>query len=90
MNLNHGLHLAYCTNVHRGETWEETFSTLNEYTLRVRDRVQPDAPFAIGLRLGAQTARELADRATLIQFQRWMDRENCYVFTINSVWADCV
>ena len=21
MKLNHGLHLAYCTNIHRGEHW---------------------------------------------------------------------
>src|SRR5690606_25735892 len=78
-----GLHLAYCTNVHRGETWAQTFGTLEQFTLRVRDRVAPGRPFAIGLRLGAQTARELSDRATLTAFQRWLDRENCYVFTIN-------
>lgn len=83
MNLNHGLHLAYCTNVHRGETWAETFGTLEKYTLRVRDQVAPGKPFAIGLRLGAQTARELSDRATLVSFRRWLERQNCYVFTIN-------
>lgn len=83
MNLKNGLHLAYCTNVHRGETWTETFGTLEQFTLRVRDRVAPGKPFAIGLRLGAQTARELSDRATLTNFQRWLERENCYVFTIN-------
>ena len=26
MKLNRGLHLAYCTNVHRGENWAETFA----------------------------------------------------------------
>jgi hypothetical protein len=83
MNLKSGLHLAYCTNVHRGETWAQTFGTLEAFTLRVRDRVAPGRPFAIGLRLGAQTARELSDRATLAAFQRWLERENCYVFTIN-------
>jgi hypothetical protein len=83
MNLKSGLHLAYCTNVHRGETWAQTFGTLEQFTLRVRDRVAPGRPFAIGLRLGAQTARELSDRATLTAFQRWLERENCYVFTIN-------
>src|SRR5439155_7104490 len=24
MQLNHGLHLAYCTNIHRAETWAQT------------------------------------------------------------------
>ncbi len=83
MQLNHGLHLAYCTNIHRGESWAQTFDTLQQYTLAVRDRVSKGKPYAIGLRLGADAARELSDAQTLTEFRRWLDRENCYVFTIN-------
>lgn len=83
MKLQHGLHLAYCTNIHRGENWAQTFETLQKYTLAVRDRVAPGRPYAIGLRLGEQAARELSDRPTLLAFQKWLERENCYVFTIN-------
>jgi hypothetical protein len=83
MQLNHGLHLAYCTNIHRGETWPQTFDALKNYTLAVRDRVSKGKPYAIGLRLGADAAYELSDPATLSDFRRWLDRENCYVFTIN-------
>lgn len=83
MNLSHGLQLAYCTNIHRGESWETTFASLKKYALAVRDRVAAGKPYAIGLRLGADAARELSDATTLREFQRWLDRENCYVFTIN-------
>lgn len=83
MELNHGLHLAYCTNIHRGESWAQTFDTLQKYALAVRDRVAKGKPYAIGLRLGADAARELRDPGTLSGFRRWLDRENCYVFTIN-------
>jgi sugar phosphate isomerase/epimerase len=83
MKLSHGLHLAYCTNIHRGESWAQTFDTLRRHTLAVRDRVGRGRPYAIGLRLGADAARELSDRATLNSFRAWLDRENCYVFTIN-------
>jgi len=83
MQLNHGLHLTYCTNVHRGENWAETFVGLDQYTLAVRQRVGTDAPFAIGLRLSNQAAAELTEPATLLAFQRWLDRHGCYVFTIN-------
>ncbi|HTD67282.1 MAG TPA: metabolite traffic protein EboE [Candidatus Limnocylindria bacterium] len=83
MQLNHGLHLAYCTNIHRGESWAQTFDALQKYTLAVRDRVSKDKPYAIGLRLGADAARELSEPETLSTFRRWLDRENCYVFTIN-------
>ncbi len=83
MRLNHGLHLAYCTNVHRGETWRETFDSLKTHALAVRERVCPRAPFAIGLRLSHLAARELSERAALLEFQRWLGQNDCYVFTIN-------
>src|SRR4051812_29159045 len=83
MKLNHGLHLAYCTNIHRGESWAETFDALKRYTLAVRDRVCPSKPYAIGLRLSQQAAVELSDRTALVGFQRWLSEHHCYVFTIN-------
>ena len=83
MELANGIHLAYCTNIHRGESWEETFRSLNRYTLAVRNRVCPGGAYAIGLRLGAAAARELSDPATLSGFRKWLEQENCYVFTIN-------
>ena len=83
VELNHGLHLAYCTNIHRGESWPETFAALSTHTLAVRDRVCPNRPFAIGLRLSERAAADLADPETLRQFQRWLDKNAAYVFTIN-------
>jgi hypothetical protein len=83
MRLAHGLHLAYCANVHRGETWAETLAALETYTLAVKERVCPSRRYAIGLRLSAQAARELAQGRELAQFQGWLDRHDCYVFTIN-------
>ena len=83
MKLNYGLHLAYCTNIHRGENWQQTFDALQQYTLAVRDRVCPKGPYAIGLRLSDEASRELSDRTTLLNFRRWLDKNHCYVFTIN-------
>ena len=82
MKLPHG-HLAYCTNIHRGESWAEIFAALEQHTLAVRDRVSAGAPYAIGLRLSDTAARELSDPSVLDAFRRWLDRETCYVFTIN-------
>jgi sugar phosphate isomerase/epimerase len=83
MKLNHGLQLAYCTNIHRGENWAETFHSLETYALAVRERVCPHQPYAIGLRLSDLAARELSDAAALKQFQKWLEQNNCYIFTIN-------
>src|ERR1039457_2982083 len=83
MQLNHALQLAYCTNIHRGESWTETFASLQNCALAVRDRVCPRQPFAIGLRLSERAAVELSDRGTLLEFHRWLGKNACYVFTMN-------
>jgi hypothetical protein len=83
MKLNHGAHLGYCTNVHRGRDWGETFESLKTYTLAVRERVAPGRPFAIGLRLGHEAATELAEKRKLLQFKHWLENENCYIFSVN-------
>ena len=83
MRLSHGIHLAYCTNIHRGGDWPETFRSLSEYTLRVRDRVSNGKPYAIGLRLGDTASRQLTQADALEKFRAWLDENNCYVFTIN-------
>ncbi|HYF35611.1 MAG TPA: hypothetical protein VD994_10005, partial [Prosthecobacter sp.] len=72
MLLNHGIHLGYCTNIHRGETWEETWRGLKENTLRVKERVSPGKPYGIGLRLSAQAARELSAPGKLSEFRDWL------------------
>src|SRR3954471_835187 len=83
MKLSHGIELAYCTNVHRGENWAETFAALERHVLPVRRRVAPGRSYAIGLRLGQRAAAELAEPTTLAAFQRWLAQHECYVFTIN-------
>ena len=83
MELKHGLHLAYCTNIHRGEDWAQTFESLKTHTLGVRDRVAPGRAYAIGLRLSDRAARELSEPVVLDNFQQWLVAENCYVFTLN-------
>ncbi len=83
MRLSHGLHLAYCTNIHRGETWPEIQEALRHHVLAVRDRVSPGQPYAIGLRLSDVASRELVQPAALDAFRQWLATENCYVFTIN-------
>ena len=83
MELKHGLHLAYCTNIHRGEDWPQTFDSLKTDVLSVRDRISEGKAYAIGLRLSDLASRELSEPAVLDNFQQWLVDENCYVFTVN-------
>lgn len=83
MRLANNAHLSYCTNVHPGKDWEETFRSLQQDVLAVRRNVSPSSEYAIGLRLSASAARELSDSATLSNFKNWLEQNNCYIFTIN-------
>lgn len=78
MRVN-GSHLTYCTNIHPGESWAEVRANLETHVLAVKQRVCPDAPFGVGLRLSARAAGELDP----VELRRWLDERGLYVFTIN-------
>lgn len=88
MHFDHA-HLAYCTNIHPAESWEETRTMLDRHVLAVRDTLRNDGtlgatqPFAIGLRLSAVAAHGLLQGDHLPRFRDWLQRTNTYVFTIN-------
>jgi hypothetical protein len=79
-----GAHLTYCTNIHPGESWAEVRANLERYVVAVKARVAPRERFGIGLRLSARAARELASPPEMTALRRWLDANDCYVFTINA------
>ncbi len=76
-------HLTYCTNIHPAEDWGRTFSNLVDYVLPLKERLSPQAPFGIGLRLSNRAATELLDGGRLPDFRSWLDEHQLYVFTLN-------
>jgi hypothetical protein len=76
-------HLSYCTNIHPGESWPEVRAALQQHAPAVRQRVCPDAPFGLGLRLSALAARQLAEPAALEEFRGFLAAQQLYVYTIN-------
>ena len=83
MKLHDDSHLTYCTNVHAGESWPETFASLRHYLPAVKARVAPDRPFGVGLRLSAQAAAELAQIPVLEEFRGFLASGGFYIVTIN-------
>lgn len=84
MKLQNGIHLGYCTNIHRGETWEETFTGIAQHTDRVRQKVAPNEPYAIGLRLSCDAVNELHQESNAkADFARWLEDHHSYLFTVN-------
>ncbi len=76
-------HLTYCTNIHPGESWAETFNNLKEYIPKVKAEVSPDSSFGIGLRLSDKASKSILEKANLAIFKNWLTENHCYVFTMN-------
>lgn len=76
-------HLGYCTNIHAGESWADHFAALQQAIPTLKQRLSPDAPFGIGLRLANQASEELEQPENLVAFQHWLVANDCYVFTMN-------
>lgn len=82
MRFNEKYHLTYCTNIHAGGNWEETFDSLKQHLPQIKKAVCPDQPFGLGLRLGNMASLEL-DQGRLLDFKEWLNHEDCYIFTMN-------
>ena len=77
------LHLAFCTNVHPSDGWAEVFSNLRRFPPALRERLAPEEPFGIGLRLSGVESRELLEESRLERFRSFLDDHGLYVFTLN-------
>jgi sugar phosphate isomerase/epimerase len=77
-------HLTYCTNVHRGETWDEVWRVLQNEVLAVRRGVAPDGAFAIGLRLSGVALAEASRPEALEQMKGYLADNDLYVPTLNA------
>jgi sugar phosphate isomerase/epimerase len=76
--------LAYCTNVHPGETLARTMTMLEQHAVRVRSLHAPTGELPVGLWLSAQSARELLSEADgIARFRDWLAARHLRVATIN-------
>ncbi|CAA9242041.1 MAG: TIM barrel protein possibly involved in myo-inositol catabolism [uncultured Acetobacteraceae bacterium] len=76
-------HLTYCTNVHRGEGWAETFGALRRHLPAVKRNASPGAAMGVGLRLSAVAAETLREPAEFDALRGFLEDEDLYVFTLN-------
>lgn len=76
-------HLGYCTNIHAGESWADHFAAIQQAIPDLKQRLSPNAPFGIGLRLSNQASEELENPENLVAFQHWLAQNDCYVYTMN-------
>ena len=57
MDLGNGLgHLTYSTLVHPADDWPQLWDSLTRYLPQVKQRISPNAPFGVCIRLSHLTA----------------------------------
>jgi sugar phosphate isomerase/epimerase len=83
MKIGGNSHLTYCTNIHPGESWAEMKTALAAYLPQIKQRVSPEAPLGVGLRLSAEAALSLEQPEKLREFKSFLLSEGLYVFTLN-------
>lgn len=75
--------ITYCMNVHQGETLETILAALEDVTIPLRNVLEPNAVFPVGLRLGAATAKTLRQPETLKRLQNFLCHNKLSVIGIN-------
>jgi len=83
LDAPHPFHLTYCTNIHAADGWTAVFENVRQFAPALKDRLSPNAPFGIGLRLSARDARELLQDERLQDFRQFLDQRGLYVALIN-------
>jgi len=76
-------HLTYCTKIHPTHGWEELFAHIRACVPALKDRLAPDKPFGLGLRLSDSESRELLARDNLPRFKEFLAQNDVYIFTLN-------
>ena len=86
MDLGKGLgHLTYSTLVHPGDTWEEMWHSLTTYVPKVKERIAPQEPFGISLRLAAASAERLVhDKKEREKLKKFLADNDMYLYTVNA------
>ena len=78
-------HLTYSTLVHPGDTWEEMWHSLTTYVPAVKERVCPDRPFGVSLRLSGKSAERLtADAKERARLKAFLADNDMYLYTVNA------
>src|SRR5258706_6832699 len=86
MDLGNGLgHLTYSTLVHPADDWRELGDSLQTYLPTVKQRISPNQPFGVCIRLSHLTAAELSSKkAERDKLKQFLKDQDLYVYTANA------
>ena len=83
MQVKEDLHLTYCTNIHPGQDWKSTFDSIKANVPIIKKSTCGEENFGLGLRLSNKASEELDLGNNFSEFQKWLEDNAIYVFTMN-------
>jgi hypothetical protein len=83
MKISENLDLAYCTNIHPANGWDEVLQNISRYSKVLQQRLSPNKLFAIGLRLSNKESCELLHAGKLEAFSGFLKDHGLYVALLN-------
>lgn len=84
MKLSCGRHLISSLPVGLKSDWVATFTAVERHTAALRLALGATQPLGLSLPLSWQAASQLSDPATLKTFQIWLDKQGCYVCSLEA------
>ncbi len=75
--------IGYCTNVHAGNTLEQTRAQLLEHAVAVQQQIHPQQPLGVGLWLANSTATQILEENRVAEFARFLEEANLFPYTLN-------
>lgn len=83
MLINNKFQVTYCTNIHPGQNWESTFTSLKKFVPGIKREISKTSSFGLGLRLSNKASEELNEGDNMSDFKQWLQEHDVYVFTMN-------
>lgn len=75
--------LTYCTNIHPARGMDAVRDSIERVSVPLKERISPNRPFPLGLRLADEESRELMQVDALPHFRDWLTERGFTVACIN-------
>ena len=76
--------IGYCSNVHAGESWEDTLFNIKEYPAKVRTLLQHPKDFQLGLWISAKAAETANQKNDFNEFREILKTNEFKIHSINA------
>jgi hypothetical protein len=75
--------IGYCTNVHAGNTLEQTRAQLVEHAVAVQKKFAPESQLGVGLWLSSSTASQMLEQQRVTEFADFLAESQLIPYTLN-------